>query len=222
MFRNGQTVTGYNNYYNGISTLQGFKEQGINAEMVDIYPENYRALRDSYIGDGMAITAFSSKPERAAVLLDYIKNDFETYMLLAGGIEDRHYIYDEASNTVSPGPEAADYQFDGWAWGIRHKDFPWPKTDDQYINATNEKLKANQVKDEEWPYWGFNFDYTPVNAEWAVISALITEYQPSFDLGMFGDNTMTEYEGFIKKLQDAGLEKYMEEWNRQRSEFLAK
>ena len=39
MFRNGQTVTGYNNYYNGISTLQGFKEQGINAEMVDIYPE---------------------------------------------------------------------------------------------------------------------------------------------------------------------------------------
>ena len=26
MFRNGQTVTGYNNYYNGINTLQGFKE----------------------------------------------------------------------------------------------------------------------------------------------------------------------------------------------------
>ena len=55
----------------------------------------------------------------------------------------------------------------------------------------------------------------------AVISALITEYQGSFDLGMFGDNTMTEYEGFVKKLQDAGLEKYMEEWNRQRDEFLA-
>ena len=222
MFRNGQTVTGYNNYYNGINTLQGFKEQGINAEMVDIYPENFRALRDSYIGDGMAITSFSKKPERTAVLLDYIKNDFDTYMLLAGGIEGRHYVYDEASNTVEPGPEATDYQFDGWAWGIRHKDFPWPATDDPYINATNEKLKKNQIKDEEWPYWGFNFDYNPVSAEWAVISALITEYQPSFDLGMFGDNTMKEYEGFIEKLKQGGLDKYMEEWNRQRSEFLAK
>ena len=55
----------------------------------------------------------------------------------------------------------------------------------------------------------------------AVISALITEYQPSFDLGMFGENTMATYDEFVKQLQDAGLEKYMEEWNRQRDEFLA-
>ena len=41
-------------------------------------------MRDSYLGDGMAIPSFCSKPERAAVLLDFIKNDFETYMLLAG------------------------------------------------------------------------------------------------------------------------------------------
>lgn len=221
MFRNGQTVTGYNNYYNGINTLQGFKEKGINAEMVDIFPEGYRALRDSYIGDGMAIPSFCSKPERAAVLLDFIKNDFETYMLLAGGIEGRHYVYDEAANTVEPGPEATDYQFDGWAWGIRHQNFPWPKTDDEYINATNEKLKANQIKDEEWPYWGFNFDYNPVSAEWAVISALVTEYGTSFNLGMFGAETEKNYEEFVAKLKEGGLEKYMEEWNRQRDEFLA-
>ncbi len=44
-------------------------------------------------------------------------------MLLAGGFEGRHYIYDEATNTISNGPEAGDYTFDGWAWGIRHKDF---------------------------------------------------------------------------------------------------
>ena len=221
MFQNGQTVTAYNNYYNGINTLQGFRERGINAEMVDIFPEGYRALRDSYLGDGMAIPSFCSKPERAAVLLDFIKNDFETYMLLAGGIEGRHYIYDEVSNTVEPGPEAADYQFDGWAWGIRHQNFPWPKTDDPYINAANEELKANQIADEEWPYWGFNFDYNPVSAEWAVISALVTEYGTSFNLGMFGEDTEEIYDEFVQKLREGGLEKYEAEWNRQRDEFLA-
>ena len=61
-------------------------------------------------------------------------------MLLAGGFEGRHYIYDEATNTISNGPESADYVFDGWAWGIRHKDFPWPKTDDERINAANKHL----------------------------------------------------------------------------------
>ena len=221
MFQNGQTVTAYNNYYNGITSIQGFQAQGINAEMVNIFPDGYRALRDSYIGDGMAIPTFCTKPERAAVLLDFIKNDFDTYMLLAGGIEGRHYIYDEATNTIESGPESADYQFDGWAWGIRHKDFPWPKTDDESINNTNAELSANQIKDEEWPYWGFNFDYNPVSAEWAVISALVTEYSASFNLGMFGDATEQNYEEFIAKLKNGGLDKYIEEWNRQRDEFLA-
>ncbi len=221
LFTNKQSATAYNNYYNGITTIANQRAQGMNVELFDIYPENYRALRDSYVGDGMAITTFCKNPERAAVLLDFIKNDRDTYMLLAGGIEGRHYVYDEATNTVSPGEEAGDYEFDVWAWGIRHKDFPWPATDDERINAANKHLKDTQIKDEEWPYWGFNFDYNPVSAEWAVISALITEYGTSFNLGMFGEKTEETYEDFVQKLKDGGLEAYMAEWNRQRDEFLA-
>ena len=92
---------------------------------------------------------------------------------------------------------------------------------DERINAANKHLKDTQIKDEEWPYWGFNFDYNPVSAEWAVISALITEYGTSFNLGMFGDKTEETYEDFVQKLKDGGLEAYMAEWNRQRTEFLA-
>ena len=54
-----------------------------------------------------------------------------------------------------------------------------------------------------------------------MISALVTEYQTSFNLGMFRDATQQTYEEFVAKLEEAGLSKYMEEWNRQRSEFLA-
>ena len=221
LFENGQSATSRGNYYNGITMIKGYRDKGMNVEMFDIFPEGYRPLRDSYLGDGYAIPAFCTQPERAAQVLDYIKCDKETNFLLAGGVEGRHYIYDEATNSVSPGPEAGDYEFDGWAWGIRHVDFPWPTTDDERINAANEHLKEAQIQDDEWPYWGFQFSPTPVSAEWAVISALITEYQPSFDLGMFGENTMATYDEFVKQLQDAGLEKYMEEWNRQRDEFLA-
>ena len=221
LFTNKQSATAYNNYYNGINTISNLRAQGMKVELFDIYPENYRALRDSYVGDGRANPTFSKRPERAAVLRDYNKHDRDTYMLLAGGIEGRHYIYDEATNTVSRGEEASDYEFDVWAWGIRHANFPWPATDDERINAANKHLKDTQVKDEEWPYWGFNFDYNPVSAEWAVISALITEHDASFNLGMFGDKTEQTYEEFVRKLKDGGLEAYMAEWNRQRDEFLA-
>ena len=142
-------------------------------------------------------------------------------MLLAGGVEGRHYTYDEATNTVAPADEAADYEFDGWAWGIRHVDFCWPTTDDARINAANAHLAEAQIKDEEWPYWGFIFSPTPVSAEWAVISALVTEYQGSFDVGLFLENTESTYDEFVSRLQDAGLEKYLAESNAQRDAFLA-
>lgn len=221
LFSNKQSASTTNNYYNGITNIENYRSKGIDAELFYIFPEGFKALRDSFIGDGMAIPTFSKIPERAAVTLDFIKNDFDTYMLLAGGIEGRHYIYDAATNTIKNGPEAGDYVFDGWAWGIRHKDFPWPATDDKLINDANKKLSDNQVKDEEWPYWGFNFDYTPVSAEWAVISSLYTEYSTSFSLGQFGDKTDEEYAGYVKKLQDGGLEKYIAEWKKQREDFLA-
>lgn len=221
LFSNGQSATSRGNYYNGISMIKGYREKGMNVELFDIFPEGYRALRDSYLGDGMAIPIFCTRPERAAVGLDFIKTDWDTYMLLAGGVEGRHYVYDASANTVAPGAEAADYEFDSWAWGIRHANFPWPTTDDARINGANAHLKETQVKDSEWPYWGFIFSPTPVSAEWAVISALVTEYKTSFNLGMFGDKTQATYEEFVKKLQEAGLEKYLAEWNKQRDAFLA-
>ena len=221
LFGNKQSATAHQNYYNGITQIESWRAGGINCELLYCKQDGFRALRDSYVGDGMAIPVFSEIPERAAVYLDYIKNDYEMYMLLAGGFEGRHYIYDEATNTITNGPEGGDYAFDGWAWGIRHKDFPWPSTEDARINEANKVLSENQVKDEEWPYWGFTFDYAPVNAEWSVISALVTEKGASFNLGMFGANTEAELATFVQQLNDAGLEKYMAEWNAQRDAFLA-
>lgn len=220
LFSNGQSATSTDNFFNGITNIANYRAKGINAELFDIFPEGYRILRDSYIGDGMAIPSFCKVPERAAITLDYIKTDWDTNMLLAGGVEGRHYFYDEASNTVTMGPQSGDYPYLGWNWGIFHSKLAWPATDDARINAINKRIYSEQIKDEEWPYWGFNFDYTPVSAEWAVISSLVTEYGTSFNLGMFGDDTEKEYNEFVKKLQDGGLEKYIAEWKKQREEFL--
>ena len=46
------------------------------------------------------------------------------------------------------------------------------------------------------------------------------ENEATFNLGGYGDNTAAEYEAFVQKLKDGGLDKYMEEWNKQRTEFL--
>lgn len=221
LFANGQSATSTDNFFNGINNVANYRAKGINAELFDIFPQGYRILRDSYIGDGMAIPSFSKVPERAAIMLDYIKTDWDTNMLLAGGVEGRHYIYHQDTNTVTAGPESGDYTYLGWNWGIFHVDIAWPATDDARINAINKRIYSEQIKDEEWPYWGFNFDYVPVSAEWAVISALVTEYSTSFNLGMFAQDTEKEYAEFVKKLQDGGLDRYIDEWKKQREAFLA-
>lgn len=66
---------------------------------------------------------------------------------------------------------------------------------------------------------GFTFDSTPVSSELASMTAVYTEYMEPLQTGLldFEEN----YENAVSKLKDAGLDVYMEEYQRQFSEWYA-
>jgi ABC-type glycerol-3-phosphate transport system substrate-binding protein len=191
---------------------------GGECEFIDIIPEGHYTRLSNYNGDMMAISNFSQDPERAAVLLDILKCDKEINDLCQGGIEGRHYIANE-DGTRSNGPEYQDYPYSGWAWGLREGEYYREEAVDERIAAVEASFTEKLMPDEMWIFDGFSTDDSMYTAEIAVINSIISEYRYSFDLGVYGDKTEATYQEFVKKLNDAGLEKVMDEWIRQAKEF---
>ena len=184
---------------------------GYDLEFFTLLTENSVGRENAYSGDAMAIAAFSKNPERSATLLDMLKNDYEVYMLTQGGIEDRHYIIND-DGTRSNGPESEDYGWSSWAWSTRS--YFQPKLQHAYpILAETEAFYDTVVVDYDvFPYAGFSVDNSPYSAEYAVISSIEGEYEYSFDLGVYGDETEATLEKFISQLKDAGLDKVVSYW----------
>ena len=58
---------------------------------------------------------------------------------------------------------------------------------------------------------GFTFDSSKVATELSVVNSIVDEYEYSFALGIYGDDTDTKLEEFVQKLEAAGLDKVTEE-----------
>ena len=191
---------------------------GINdVEYYDIFPDS-TARKSDYSGDAIAIPYVSKNPERAAMVLDMLKNDHELNLLFVGGIEGEHYIYDEATNTHTDGPSAANYTWDGFSWAIRND---WNPTLPVSETATElQQAAAARTLGDYWPCSGFSFNQDTVRSQLAIIDSLITEYSTSFDLGVFTDDTESKLDEFIGRIQEAGLEEVKTEYLSQLKSYI--
>ena len=98
------------------------KAQAGTYSVYDVTPDVKRT-RGSYSTDAIAITEKSEDPERAALVLDYMKGDVNLNRLLLGGIEGKHYSLDSDGNrTTLDGAEG--YGWNNWAWAINRQDEP--------------------------------------------------------------------------------------------------
>jgi ABC-type glycerol-3-phosphate transport system substrate-binding protein len=186
------------------------------ADYVDI--TNHIVPRQTiYSGDAMAIPRSSKNPERAAMVLDFIKNDKDLNLLIMGGIQGKHWIL-EADGTRSNGPDADKFGWDSFAWGVRNEWIPKEKNRDPRELKIVDSLKS---REKAVPIDGFTFDETSVKNEIAVINSLRDEYTPSFELGAFGANTDAKFNEFKSKMESAGLAKVMNEFKKQYGDYLA-
>ena len=176
----------------------------------DVTPDVKRN-RGSYAVDAIAITEKSEDPERAALVLEYMKGDVNLNRLLLGGIEGKHYQLNE-DGTRTTLDDADGYTWNNWAWAINRQDEP-----DE--SGLDERQIAIDKHNEEMEYvpqqTGFTFDPSEVQTEFTVVQSLVDEYKMAFALGIYGDDTEKTFEDFKKQLEDAGIQKVCDEFNTQ-------
>ena len=173
----------------------------------DVTPNTKRS-RGAYSVDATAITEKSADPERAALVLDYMKSDVNLNRLLLGGIEGTHYELDADGNRITL-DKAGDYPWNGWAWAINRQDEP----DEAGLDERAVAFGDNCEKMEFVPaQTGFTFDPSPVQNQYTAVQSVVTEYQQSFALGIYGDKTEATLEEFHQALLDAGVEAFTEEF----------
>ena len=171
-----------------------------------------------FSGDAVAIAHASANPDRAAMVLDLMKNNVDLNRLLEGGIEGTHYKLN-SDNTRSLGPDAENYSWDNWSWGIRMKDQLDQSDVDSRQKEQNDNILSRKIQTD---IDGFTFDETPVKSEMAVVNSIRDEYRSSFELGAYGDKTDETFEQFNQELDQGGLQTVLKEFLKQYEAYVSK
>ena len=169
----------------------------------DISP-NATIRRMSFNNNMWAISSMSPVIERSAVVLDLMKTNDELVWLLKGGIEGVHWIR-EPNNQWSPGPENEFYTYNHWTWAL---DFPNDRTQIRAADTPAQEIYLSDNFDSrirDLTIDGFRVNLTEFQMEWAVISALIAEYRPSFECGIYLNETEARLQTWWGQMRQAGL-----------------
>ncbi|MDR1531612.1 MAG: ABC transporter substrate-binding protein [Clostridiales bacterium] len=195
-------------------------QKGIEVEYFNIMSPTTNTRISPYNYDALAITSFSKNPERAALAIDVMKNDYEINNLMQGGVEGEHYILAE-DNSHEPGPSAEAYPWSGWAWCLRSLLNPGEGGIVPQVKAIREQYDKANLDPARFPVDGFTVDNSAFEAETALINSLNQEWASSFDLGVFGDDTEAKLDEYIGLLKQAGSDLVLEQTKIQFAQFLA-
>ncbi|MCM1190208.1 MAG: ABC transporter substrate-binding protein [bacterium] len=216
LFENGRLAcVAWNSTINTIG--KNMEEQGTGTYAIyDVTPEQ-KAQRAKATNNMYTIPNNCKDPARAALVLDCLRGFQEVSLLVVGGIEGEHYVLRE-DGYRDPGPNAANYGWAAWAWALNRADLPKLYDEDPRQQIYMETLEGKEYSPLAS---GFTFNPAPVETEIAVINDVIGTYGSSLTLGMYGADLDAKYQEFVEKLNQAGLEKVMEEAKRQWDEYCA-
>lgn len=166
------------------------------------------------------IPSTCERPEKAVQFLDLCFGSKELVDLLQYGVEDVHYTV--VSENVIDNSNNANWTNFWPMFGDNHKASVSIGTLTGLDGvSTLEEYQAQQAKweVEMSPAYGFNFDPTNVKTEIAACDAVNAEY--GIVLGSGTVDPEEEMPKYIQKLYDSGLQKVLDEKQRQLDEWLA-
>lgn len=179
--------------------------------------EGVPAVLNSYLANGMSIFSKSKHPDRALMVLDYLRNDETCHNLFCYGIEGKHWeaAGDDALKLLDA---STNYPYDGNCnWGIRNDKY-W-RTIEGGIPNFNEMYEKWAATAESSQFDSFVFNEENVKNEIAAMNDVFNNEYKLLGLGFTDDP-----EGDIAKLREkmiaAGAEKVYEEVHNQAVEFL--
>ena len=143
---------------------------------------------------------------------DWMYASEENYLFCMYGVEGKDWKYAEDGSIERLTQESFFYE---WMCGtMLYKEFSDKYDADEvqaYLDFDNNAIYSKKT--------GFVFDVTPVQTENALLTAIIQEkVQPiGFGLGSYDE----DFPEVLEELKAAGLDKYIEEYQKQFSEFMA-
>lgn len=193
------------------------------------------ALQDKYYipetnaAAGVAISATSEHPEDAAMVLALLFNSkyADIYNTLAWGLEGTHYE-DNGDGTIktlefsgSQGGADTTYCYHKWRGGntfnLKTNQSMTPEQRDYLLEVVNEGEDNIQS-----PLLGLTLDTSTVANELAQIKSLHKEYINSLKYGVYGEEIDKYIDEFVGKLEAAGIQKVLDEFNAQVAAYLGK
>lgn len=145
-------------------------------------------------------------------LFNWIYESKENYMLALYGVEGTDYNineYGEVDRTTTDG-----FIYDWMHSTPYYQPISSEKYDaaevEEFMNLDNNALLTNRM--------GFIFDVSPVETEYTMLLAIIQEKVTPIAYGI-GDYD-TEFPAVLQELKDAGLDKYIEEYQKQYEAFV--
>ncbi len=180
---------------------------------------DYLVEAEAYSNNDMAIAAGSQNPERAAMVLDILKNDSQINHALLLGFEGVHYEWAEQTGYYKRlADKTNDYTPLGVSisWAIKNGDVREEFTDPRE-KAISEGWDARVTVN---PLVAFVFDDSGVKAYVAAVSSVLNDYVPMLELGLVDDVDATIDE-MVQKCYDSGLQNILDEYFAQYDAWLA-
>lgn len=145
-------------------------------------------------------------------LFDWMYKDQDTYNFCVYGVEGKDWEYNE-DGTIKK--LVTDSFFDGWFMQAMEYNIYDKELSQEAIKAYETNDNGSLLSKTA----GFSFNSEPVASELAMMTAVWTELIEPMTLGILDYDE--NYDKMIQQLKKAGLDKYMEEYQRQYSEWYA-
>lgn len=201
--------------FSTLRTQMDNKQPGSEIDMFAFATQSKTLPSTSITHGALSVGAHSKHPERALMVYDLIRNDEEIYRLFNYGIEGVQYEIKDDKLVRPDGYDETNDSFTTNFWGGRVDKFEivneevWDGIDEVY--AAYDKIKT------PYPYGGFVFDSSPVEAELAAISQVTAQLIPAIAFGKVADPEKA-VEELRMRLEQAGYEKVLNEIQKQLDE----
>ncbi|MGI6334114.1 MAG: ABC transporter substrate-binding protein [Saccharofermentanales bacterium] len=165
-----------------------------------------------------AIPSYSKVPVNAMKFLNLLYSDADISNLINWGIEGTHYVKnDDGSISYPPGIDATTSTYPmnfSFAWGNQLLTHIMKGEDQQMW----EKMRAFNDSSTKSKALGFSFDLSSVNTEYAACLNIYQQYAKALGVGSVDPDTVLPE--FISKLKAAGVDKIVQEKQRQLDTFI--
>ncbi len=163
-----------------------------------------------------AVPVTATEKEAAVKFMNLMYTRAEIANLLTWGIEGRDYVVVDGQAQYPDGVDASTvpYHTPDFLYGNQFLVYPWQGQGADFRTVAKADMDAAGAS----KYLGFTCDATGVSNELTALMNVIAEYKPALESGSVD---LSVYEEFKNKMQAAGIEKVVNEYQTQLDAWLA-